>query len=164
MKILHVLDHSVPVSDGYAFRSLNIIREQRKRGWDPVILTSPKHEQGWGGNVCSEEHIDGLKYFRSGSSGRNKTIALSELKLMKRLGARIAQVVDAEKPDLIHAHSPVLNVMPALWIGRRRKIPVIYEIRAFWEDAGVDQGTYKENAGNLGVQACRSSNGSLCRT
>lgn len=29
MKILHILDHSVPVHDGYSFRSYNIVRIQK---------------------------------------------------------------------------------------------------------------------------------------
>ena len=51
------------------------------------------------------------------------------------------QVVDDVKPDIIHAHSPALNGVAALRVGRRRGIPVVYEIRAFWEDAAVDHGT-----------------------
>ena len=51
-----------------------------------------------------------------------------------------------EKPDLIHAHSPILNAIPAIRSGRRLGIPIVYEIRAFWEDAAVDHGTYAENS------------------
>jgi hypothetical protein len=42
---------------------------------------------------------------------------------------------------VLHAHSPVLNVLPALWVGRRHRLPVVYEVRASWEDAAVDHGT-----------------------
>jgi hypothetical protein len=42
MKVLHVLDHSLPVQSGYAFRSAAIIREQRRMGWETVQLTGPK--------------------------------------------------------------------------------------------------------------------------
>ena len=43
LKILHILDHSLPVHSGYAFRSQAIFLAQKRRGWEPVILTSPKH-------------------------------------------------------------------------------------------------------------------------
>ena len=43
MKILHVLDHSIPLHSGYSFRTLSILREQRALGWTTVQLTSPKH-------------------------------------------------------------------------------------------------------------------------
>ena len=42
------------------------------------------------------------------------------------------------KPDIIHAHSPILVGYPAFKIAKQRGIPFVYEIRAFWEDAAVD--------------------------
>jgi PEP-CTERM/exosortase A-associated glycosyltransferase len=36
--------------------------------------------------------------------------------------------------------------MPAVRAGRALDIPVVYEIRAFWEDAAVDHGTTTENS------------------
>jgi hypothetical protein len=44
-------------------------------------------------------------------------------------------------PHILHAHSPVLNAIPALRVGRRLGIPLVYEVRASWEDAAVDHGT-----------------------
>jgi PEP-CTERM/exosortase A-associated glycosyltransferase len=45
---------------------------------------------------------------------------------------------------VIHAHSPVLNAIPALHVGAHLGIPVVYEVRALWEDAAVDHGTARE--------------------
>jgi PEP-CTERM/exosortase A-associated glycosyltransferase len=39
-----------------------------------------------------------------------------------------------------------LNVIASLWAARSLRIPVVYEIRAFWEDAAVDHGTYSANS------------------
>ena len=36
MKILHVLDHSVPLHSGYAFRTLSILEQQRRLGWETI--------------------------------------------------------------------------------------------------------------------------------
>ena len=36
LRILHVLDHSVPLHSGYTFRTLAILREQRALGWDTL--------------------------------------------------------------------------------------------------------------------------------
>ena len=55
---------------------------------------------------------------------------------------------------MLHAHSPVLNVLPALRVGHRRRIPVVYEVRATWEDAAVDHGTTRE--GSLRYRASRA--------
>ena len=144
MKVLHVLNHSLPLQSGYTFRSRNIFRCQAEQGLDPVVVTSPKHEESWEGPWQPEETIDGIRYHRSGRVAGPAVPLLAERALMKRLERRLAEVVRKEKPSLIHAHSPVLNVLPALKVGRRLGIPVVYEIRAFWEDAGADQGTYRE--------------------
>jgi len=40
----------------------------------------------------------------------------------------------------------VLNAIPALRVGKRLGIPVVYEVRAFWEDAAVDHGTTREGS------------------
>jgi PEP-CTERM/exosortase A-associated glycosyltransferase len=69
---------------------------------------------------------------------------LREIELMGDLTHRIEEVVRHVKPNILHAHSPVLNAIPALRVGQRLGIPVVYEVRAFWEDAAVDHGTSKE--------------------
>jgi len=43
MRILHILDHSLPLQSGYVYRTLGIVNEQRKLGWEPMLLTSGKH-------------------------------------------------------------------------------------------------------------------------
>jgi PEP-CTERM/exosortase A-associated glycosyltransferase len=40
----------------------------------------------------------------------------------------------------------VLDAWPAIWVARARGIPVVYEVRAFWEDAAVDHGTTTEGS------------------
>jgi len=146
MKILHILDHSLPLQDGYSFRSQNILHAQRKRGWQPVALTSPKHEEGLKGPGEMEEDINGILYHRTGAVSNNELTFDKEIRLMISLGRRIQELIRREKPDILHAHSPVLNAIPALWAGRKFSLPVVYEIRAFWEDAAVDHGNYREGS------------------
>ena len=43
LRILHVLDHSIPLHSGYTFRTLAILKEQRRLGWETLQLTSSKH-------------------------------------------------------------------------------------------------------------------------
>ncbi|MDF1516242.1 MAG: glycosyltransferase, exosortase A system-associated, partial [Anaerolineae bacterium] len=57
---------------------------------------------------------------------------------------RLDQVIAIEQPDILHAHSPSLNGIAAIRAGRKHNLPVVYECRAFWEDAAVDHGTSKE--------------------
>jgi PEP-CTERM/exosortase A-associated glycosyltransferase len=141
VRILHVLDHSVPLHSGYTFRTLAILREQRRLGWETVHVTSPKQ----GEVPANVEEVDGLRFYRTtAQSWRSLPTGFAEVSLMRALAARIAEVVDAERPDVIHAHSPVLNAIPAIRVARRNRLPVVYEVRAFWEDAAVDHGTGAE--------------------
>ncbi len=42
MRILHILDHSLPLHSGYVFRTLGILAAQRARGWRTAHLTTPR--------------------------------------------------------------------------------------------------------------------------
>lgn len=152
LRVLHVLDHSIPLHSGYTFRTLSLLREQRRLGWETFHVTSPKHTAPSG----PEETVDGWHFYRT-PAGTGKPWPVpgaAEWALMKQLEARLLQVAATVKPHLIHAHSPVLNGLPALWAARRLGIPVVYEVRAFWEDAAVDHGTTTE--GSLRYRATRA--------
>jgi PEP-CTERM/exosortase A-associated glycosyltransferase len=145
LKVLHVLDHSIPLHSGYTFRTAAILSEQRRLGWQTFHLTSPKHTAAASG---LEETVDGLSFFRTPAAPASMpgVPGLAEVALMKATGKRLLEAVARVQPDLIHAHSPVLNAMPALRVGRQLGIPVVYEVRAFWEDAAVDHGTTREGS------------------
>lgn len=139
MRILHILDHSIPLHSGYAFRTLSILKQQRELGWETIHLTSPKQ----GASPSDEEEVDGWHFYRTLPPGGifEGIAGLSEIELMAETTYRIEQVVRRLHPHILHAHSPVLNAIPALRVGRRLGIPVVYEVRASWEDAAVDHGT-----------------------
>ena len=58
MRILHVLDHSIPLHSGYTFRTAALLREQRALGWETFHVTSPKQ----GATSEAEETVDGLTF------------------------------------------------------------------------------------------------------
>jgi len=140
MRILHVFDHSLPLQSGYVSRSLGIIRAQRTHGWQTVHLTTPRHPA-----TEQSETVDGLKFYRTTEVGTTTPLLRLYME-MRATRRRLAKIVAAEKPDIIHAHSPVLNVVPALAVGRRFRLPVVYEVRALWEDAAVDHGSTSERS------------------
>jgi hypothetical protein len=137
MRILHILDHSLPLHSGYTFRTAAILREQHALGWETFHLTTPKQGQ----TAAAEEEADGLRFYRTAAPEGAGLVAQ-----MRLTAARIDELVGALRPDLIHAHSPVLNALPSLWVGRQRQLPVVYEMRASWEDAAVDHGTTTEGS------------------
>lgn len=142
LRILHIFDHSLPLHSGYTFRSANILRQQRRMGWETYHLTSPKQI----GCKVAEEEADGLHFYRTPqpTGPASRLPVLNHWALMQAIERRLQELAERLRPDLLHAHSPVLNAYPALRVGRRLGIPVVYEIRAFWEDAAVDHGTQSE--------------------
>ncbi|MCP3868080.1 MAG: glycosyltransferase, exosortase A system-associated [Gammaproteobacteria bacterium] len=142
MKILHILDHSIPLHSGYTFRTKAILQNQRLLGWETAHVTSTKHVA----ESEDEETVDGLHFYRTrpSSSLAANIPVLNQWKVTATLTRRLDQVIEREKPDILHAHSPALNGLAALTAGRKHRIPIVYECRAFWEDAAVDHGTSRE--------------------
>jgi PEP-CTERM/exosortase A-associated glycosyltransferase len=142
MKVLHVFDHSIPLHSGYTFRSRAIIKQQHALGIETCHVTSAKH----GNKNHGIEDVDGLKFYRSGpvKGLLSKLPLVNQLSYIEPLVKRILEVIAIEKPQVIHAHSPALNGLAALRAAKQSGLPVVYEIRAFWEDAAVDHGYCKE--------------------
>jgi PEP-CTERM/exosortase A-associated glycosyltransferase len=140
MRILHILDHSPPLQSGYVFRTLGIVNQQRALGWEPVLLTSGKHYAPG----PAREQIGEWEFWRTPMpTGIGARLPwLRELKIVRDLGRRLEELVATLRPEILHAHSPVLNALPALRAGRRHGLPVVYEVRALWEDAAGRDGTY----------------------
>jgi PEP-CTERM/exosortase A-associated glycosyltransferase len=141
MRILHVLDHSLPLHSGYTFRTRAILKAQVARGWTVAGVTGVRHTKA-GPPV---ETIDGLTFFRTAAS-RAMPSPLAEIMEVRALARRIDTLIEEWKPDQIHVHSPVLNALAAIGVARRHGLPVMYEIRAFWEDAAVGNGTGTEGS------------------
>lgn len=142
LRVLHVLDHSLPLQSGYTFRTRAILEEQRRLGWETFHVTSPKHTAPG----PAEEEVDGLRFYRTAwsASGAARLPGLRELAQIRATARRVEELARRIRPHILHAHSPALNGVAALRAGRRLGIPVVYEVRAFWEDAAVDHGTSTE--------------------
>jgi PEP-CTERM/exosortase A-associated glycosyltransferase len=152
MRILHVFDHSLPLQSGYVYRSLGILGAQRGLGWETIQLTTPRNNPGPPG----EEVVDGWTFHRTARpswplSDRPVLRELAEIGATER---RIGQLIARFRPDIVHAHSPVLTAIPARRAARRAGVKMVYEIRGSWEDAAADHGTLRE--GDLRYRAMRA--------
>jgi len=156
-RILHVLDHSLPLHSGYTFRTRAILKAQQAQGWDVMGITGGRHILAG----PAEETVDGLTFRRVPSVATSKFGPLREMQDIRALSRGIEAAVRDWKPDLIHAHSPVLSALAALPVARRHRLPFIYEIRAFWEDAAVGNGTDRE--GSLRYRVTRALEGYAVR-
>jgi len=141
MRILHVLDHGLPLHSGYAFRTRAIVTAQLARGLEVACLTGAR--QGAAG--ADPEMIDGITFHRTPVPPAAAS-PLREWQEVKALEARLDALVGEWRPDQLHVHSPVLNAVAALRVAKRRGLPLLYEIRAFWEDAAVGNGTGREGS------------------
>ena len=144
MKILHVLDHSIPLHSGYTFRTCSILNEQAKLGWETTHVTSIKHINP----QADEEVHENLKFYRTPDDSKwlSKIPIVNQLHVISSLQKRLTEVIEREKPDIIHAHSPCLNGIAAINAAKKFSIPVVYEMRASWEDAAVEHGTTTEGS------------------
>ncbi len=143
LRVLHVLDHSWPVLDGYAQRSRSIVAAQSRIGMQPAVLTGSLHELD--DQSAADTTLDGVRYWRtktrgglSGRAIRGRWPILREMAVVHVLGRRIKTLLEKEQFDLIHAHSPALCGLAAWQASRSRKLPFVYEIRSFWEDAELN--------------------------
>ncbi|MBX3562577.1 MAG: glycosyltransferase, exosortase A system-associated [Sphingomonas sp.] len=141
MRILHVLDHSLPLHSGYTFRTRAILKAQQAMGWEVRGLSSARHKVAG----PDPEEIEGLVFHRTQPPPPAPS-PLGEWREIAALRDQLDVLVAEWRPDVLHAHSPVLTALAALPVARRQAIPLVYEIRAFWEDAAVGNGTGREGS------------------
>src|SRR5216683_7407899 len=144
LRVMHVLDHSWPVHTGYSIRSLHLIAAQHRLGLRPQALTGPL--QVVDDPNAAETVVEDITYRRTPLRGKFSEWAISrrrpilrEAAVVRLIRNRILELAEKESVDLVHAHSPALCGLGALQAARSKRIPFVYELRAFWEDAAVDQ-------------------------
>jgi PEP-CTERM/exosortase A-associated glycosyltransferase len=111
-----------------------------------AAVTGPRH----GASAADEELVDGLRFFRT-DPVPSAPPPFGEWREIGKFARRIRKVAEEFEPDVLHAHSPVLDAIAGQRVARRLKLPFVYEIRAFWEDAAVGncqgrEGSWKYNA------------------
>lgn len=141
MRILHILDHGLPLHSGYTFRTRALLKAQMALGWDVQAISGPRH----GDAHVEEEVIDGIYFHRTAPVATRRPL-LREWQEISSFSKRIEAVAAKFKPDILHAHSPVLDALAGQRAADRLGLPLIYEIRAFWEDAAVGNGTGREGS------------------
>src|SRR5262249_9945759 len=144
MRILHVLDRSLPTIAGYTTRSAAIVEHQAALGLEPVALTSVRE-----GGAETEIHR-GVPHHRTplpdvGGLLAGVPVARETLEMVA-LGRRVLALHRSSPFDIVHAHSPVLCGLPAHLAARRLGLPSVYEIRALWEDAADQSGRVRRGS------------------
>lgn len=139
MRILHILDHSLPLQSGYSYRTRALMRAQMALGWDVAGITGLRHSAAG----PDADQVDGILFHRTpGGVAAGGVVAGGRLpwREVRALSRAIARVAADWRPDILHAHSPALTGLAATLAARRLSLPLVYEIRAFWEDAAIGNG------------------------
>jgi glycosyltransferase involved in cell wall biosynthesis len=139
-RVLHLVSDALPsVSAGYTIRTHEIVRAQRAAGLDPHVATRcgfPVTQGILDGRRLVE--VDGVPYHRllpwllPGHGDADPKLAALGEKLT-------AALTERTKPAVLHAASNFANARLALALGRRYGLPVVYEVRGFWEDTWLSR-------------------------
>jgi glycogen(starch) synthase len=162
MRVLHVLDMSLPRVAGYTSRTRSILENQAALGLEPTALTGPRQDP----TDAECEMIGGIPHHRTRAPEGLGPLRIApiarEIAEMAALGGRIREVQEKVRAEVFHAHSPVLCGIPTLAAARRMGVPFVYEIRAFWEDAATHQG--RDRQGSARYLAVRTAESAVCRS
>lgn len=140
-RVLHILDHSLPLHSGYTFRTRAILTSLQNAGVEVRGVTGQRHAAD--GPVS--EQIETLAFERTPGTPSGPP-GLGEWREIEALRQSVERVAREWGADVLHAHSPALCGMAGLRAARRLNLPFVYEIRAFWEDAAVGNGTGSEGS------------------
>jgi len=148
-RVLHVLDHSLPMHSGYTFRTRAILKAQQDSGIEVRGITGLRHVV----EGPDTEEVDGITFHRTRGTAGGPS-GLREWREIQLLADAIVALAQDWRPDVLHTHSPALCGKAAALAAKRLGLPLVYEIRAFWEDAAVSNGTGSE--GNLKYRLTRA--------
>jgi len=135
--ILHIVTDALPsTSAGYTIRTQEIAVAQRAAGMDPHIVTRIGFPVT-SGKIDGRRTVtvDGVPYHRLLPwimPGRMDTVAQAHLR-------RAAKLVTRLQPAVLHAASNYSNALIALALKDMTQLPVVYEVRGFWEDTWLSR-------------------------
>ena len=136
-RVLHIVTDALPsTSAGYTIRTQEIALAQRAAGLDPQVVTRIGFPVT-AGQIDGRRlvTVDGVPYHRLLPwimPGRADTIAETGLRKAARLVADL-------KPHVLHAASNYSNALIALALRDATRLPVVYEVRGFWEDTWLSR-------------------------
>lgn len=135
-RVLHMVGKALPeTQSGYTLRTHYTVKAQRDLGVAPIVAV----QAGVGDKVIESPRrydFDGVEYIELAGPRRNKS---DWQDWMQSNINSLAQVVEEERPVLIHAHSDFINVLIATEVGERFGIPVVNETRGFWEESWISR-------------------------
>ena len=155
-RVLHLVTDALPVtSAGYTIRTHEIAVAQRAAGLDPHVVTRCGYPVTQG-RIDGRRLVlvDGIAYHRllpALMPGRADAVADRGLALAAELTRQL-------RPAVLHAASNFANARIALALRARYGLPVVYEVRGFWEDTWLSR---HPDAGRLAASELYRANRDL---
>jgi glycosyltransferase involved in cell wall biosynthesis len=147
-RVLHLVTDALPAtSAGYTIRTHEIARAQRTAGLDPHVVT-------WLGFPVTkgvldgrpEITLDGIAYHRLLPWTMPRHDNTIDSAIDRGAIDRAARLTERLRPGILHAASNYKNAQLALALRDRFGIPVVYEVRGFWEDTWLSRHPEDEQA------------------
>ncbi|MEU3016243.1 glycosyltransferase family 4 protein [Nocardiopsis sp. NPDC007018] len=137
VRVLHLVTNALPHTNaGYTQRTHRIAVAQREAGMDVHVATRAGYPLTKGvPDPRTLVRVDGVAYHRllPWTAPRDHAEELES-------GLRLASdLVEAVRPDVLHAASNHHNARLALELGRRFGLPVVYEVRGFLEESWLSR-------------------------
>ncbi len=142
MRVLHVLQMSLPAQTGYSIRTSYIMKGQAKLGYESFGVTSARHPKA----EQEVEVVEGVSFRRTPELTGPQPPLVREARLMGALYRSTSKAIRDWRPDVVHAHSPMLVGLPAMLAAKRHGVPFVYEVRDLWENASVVHGKFSEDS------------------
>lgn len=148
IRVLHLVTDSLPsTSAGYTIRTHEIARAQLAAGLDPHVVTGlgfPVTKGVLDGRATVT--VDHIPYHRLLPWAMPRYPDTARDTAIDLAASLTADRKPAVKPDVLHAASNYLNAQVALALRDRLGIPVVYEVRGFWEDTWLSRHPEDEQA------------------
>jgi glycosyltransferase involved in cell wall biosynthesis len=135
--ILHIVTDALPTTNaGYTVRTQEIAVAQRAQGLDPHVVTRIGFPVTTGKlDARALVNLDGVPYHRL-----LPWVLPQYADKAARLGVEwAARLVEELRPAVLHAASNYANGLIGLALRDRYGIPLVYEVRGFWEDTWLSR-------------------------
>jgi len=136
-RVLHIVTDALPsTSAGYTVRTQEIALAQRAAGLDPHVVTRIGFPVTAGAiDGRKTVSVDGVPYHRLlpwVMPGRMDHLYETHLRYAATLTTGL-------RPAVLHAASNYANAVIALALRDATRLPVVYEVRGFWEDTWLSR-------------------------
>ncbi|MBA4353386.1 MAG: glycosyltransferase WbuB, partial [Novosphingobium sp.] len=101
-RVLHVLDHSLPLQSGYTFRTRAILKAQQAMGIDVRAITGQRHAASAArtdSEPADPEVVDGLTFHRTPGTAQGLPL-VREWAEVSALAERIVETAREWRPDV----------------------------------------------------------------